>query len=122
MEEKNVKGKKLTKKTSCKCKASGETGKCACTKNNTTQKETVILFKCDIGFGNTLFIRGENAPLSWDKGIALQYCDKKQCWVFKTELKQPVEVKVLINDEHWSEGENFTLKPEISQTFEPKFV
>lgn len=109
-----------SKTTVCKpktCTCTG--GKCCCSKGRT--RTTMALLKCDIGFGNTLFIRGDKSPLNWDKGIPLSYCKKRQCWVFKADLKEPVEFKVLINDNHWSDGENLILKPKSTTTFEPKF-
>ena len=79
--------------------------------------------KCDIGFGNTLFIRGEGAKnLSWDKGLALTFDEKEQAWCFRAFGNRPIEFKVLINDSHWSEGENFVLSPGGKQTFEPIFL
>ena len=109
-----------SKATLCKTKTCTCTGgKSTCNKCKT--KSAIALLKCDIGFGNTLFIRGDKTPLNWDKGIPLSYCEKRQCWVFKAELKQPVDFKVLINDRHWSDGENFILKPKSTTTFDPKF-
>jgi hypothetical protein len=121
----NVDEPNVCKKTAgCKCKNCADSKKkCACGScgKKASSKIAMALLKCDIGFGNTLFIRGDQAPLNWDKGVALTYCKKRQCWIFKTELKQPMAFKVLINDERWSEGENFVLNPKATTTFEPKF-
>ena len=112
-----------TAKRSCGCKE-----KCTCepkakTRKAYTRKPTVAVMKCDIGFGNTLFIRGEGTKnLSWDKGLALTFDEKEQGWCFRMTEKQPVTFKVLINDTQWSEGENFTLSPGKKQTFEPIFL
>ena len=116
--------KTCKKATACKTKSCATAEKkctCGSCKTKTSTKVATALLKCDVGFGNTLFIRGEQAPLNWDKGIALSYCEKRKCWVFKAELKKAIEFKVLINDEQWSEGENFVLKPKATTTFEPKF-
>ena len=112
-EENNRSCKKenCTKTTSCKCK------KCSCRGKD----KTVAIIKCDIGWGNTLFIRGENKPLNWEKGKPLSYDEEKQGWIYENSTKKDLEFKVLINDEHWSEGENFVLHVGKTETFEPKF-
>lgn len=34
-------------------------------------KLTRVVIHCDVGFNNNIFIRGNGANLSWDKGIML---------------------------------------------------
>jgi hypothetical protein len=120
---KAVEKKSEKSKKSCGCQ-----GKCTCepkpkTRKSCTRKSTVAVMKCDIGFGNTLFIRGEGAKnLSWDKGLALTFDEKEQAWCFRASGNRPIEFKVLINDSKWSEGENFVLSPGGKQTFEPIFL
>lgn len=80
------------------------------------------IIQCNIGWGNTLFIRGDGAKLNWVKGKALTYDEGKDAWVFKATLTKPLEFKVLINDVQWSEGENFKLVPGQAQTFAPQFI
>jgi hypothetical protein len=64
----------------------------------------------DVGFGNTLYIRGTGCGLGWDKGIAMQNKDSK-FWIFDAKKgKGDFEYKLLINDEIWSTGENFAAK------------
>lgn len=118
--------KKETKKVvpeevcSCKKNACTKTPSCGCAKCKSKEK-SIAIFKCDIGWGNSLFIRGEK-PLNWEKGKALSYDEKKQGWIFETTCKKDLEFKVLINDEHWSEGENFVLHGGKTEVFEPKFL
>jgi hypothetical protein len=75
----------------------------------------------NIGWGNVLFIRGEGASLSWDKGIALQNLDTDQ-WYWECSLQKPITFKLLINDAQWCDGENYTLTPEQSITIAPTFT
>ena len=116
--EKSEKSKK-----SCGCQ-----GKCTCepkskTRKACARKSTVAVMKCDVGLGNTLFIRGKGAKnLSWDKGLALTFDEKERAWCFRASGNRPIEFKVLINDSKWSEGENFVLSPGGKQTFEPIFL
>ena len=107
------------KKEACACKTKGK-AECSCTKK-TGDKKMSVLIKCDIGWGNTLFIRGEGNVLNWDKGIALSFCEKGQGWFFETEGTQPIEFKVLINDQQWSAGDNLKLIPGKHSTMNVSF-
>ena len=67
-----------------KCKnESCKLGKCACGCKRYRPVSKVCV-KCDVGWGNTLFIRGEGASLNWDKGIPMTYLKTKNLWVFKS--------------------------------------
>src|SRR5579872_4703866 len=67
---------------------------------------TTVAVKVDIGFGNTLFIRGEGAGLSWDKGQPLD-CIDSSTWIWSHRpASEPVTFKLLINDQLWCRGEN----------------
>ena len=121
MKKNDVKTVKVTAE-SCECKKETctKTTSCRCKKCN--KSKTIAIIKCNIGWGNTLFIRGESTPLNWDKGIALCYDEKNQGWIFESTCKKDLEFKVLINDEHWSEGKNFVLHAGKAEVFEPKFL
>ncbi len=68
---------------------------------------TTLSAKVDIGFGNTLYIRGEGAELSWNRGVPMDCVDADE-WVWSSDSAPgPVVCKVLINDEIWSTGEDF---------------
>ncbi len=70
---------------------------------------TSVLARVDVGFGNALFIRGQGDGLNWDKGIPLA-CVDHSTWIWSTEsAKQPVEFKLLLNDELWAQGENLAV-------------
>ncbi|MDR1232868.1 MAG: hypothetical protein LBJ75_01210, partial [Puniceicoccales bacterium] len=73
-------------------------------------KALLVIAKANIGFGNRLYIRGDGCELSWDKGMAMKYMnDDLWQWEYKdAPSKTNFEFKVLINDEIWSTGENYT--------------
>lgn len=70
----------------------------------------VVVVHYDVGFGNTLYIRGDTSPLSWDCG--------KECknfgpslWAYEMDCpySKSVEFKVLINDSTWETGYNHSV-------------
>jgi hypothetical protein len=68
---------------------------------------TTIAARVDVGFGNSLFIRGQGEGLSWDKGQPLVCVDGAN-WVWsRRPATEPVIFKLLINDQLWCRGENF---------------
>ena len=72
-------------------------------------RQTSILARVDVGFGNNLYIRGEGAELNWDQGILMENVSPYE-WSFKTtRAKSGMVFKFLINDEVWAEGENLTV-------------
>ena len=84
--------------------------------------ETSIIARVDVGFGNSLYVRGEGAGLSWEKGILLDNISPYE-WAFKsTKASTPVEFKFLINDELWAEGENLTVAAGGTSISSPAFA
>lgn len=71
--------------------------------------QSVVQAKIDIGFGNTLFIRGEGAGLSWDKGIAMDNVSADEWRIELSGAQAPVVFKFLVNDLTWSAGEDYTV-------------
>jgi len=83
--------------------------------------ETRIVIKYDVGFNNQLFLRGKGANLSWDRGIKLRNI-KNDEWVWETDLPFSIcEFKVLINDQHFEQGENHRLTPGAIVQYTPSF-
>jgi len=85
------------------------------------QAVTKIRAQIDIGFGNELFIRGNAAGLSWDKGAQMN-CVNNDMWTFTlVGVSAPVAFKFLVNDLTWSAGEDYVAQPgddfEIAPTF-----
>ena len=75
----------------------------------------------DVGFGNTLYIRGKGAGLSWEKGVPLKNASATE-WTFDTtKASGTVEFKFLINDQLWAEGENITIQAGTKSINSPEF-
>ncbi len=82
---------------------------------------TTLSAQIDIGFGNALYIRGEGAGLSWDKGL-LMTCVAGDLWqIVLGESARPIAFKFLVNDLSWSVGEDYSVTPGSTLTLEPTF-
>lgn len=82
---------------------------------------THIHASVDVGFGNSLFLRGEGPGLSWDKGV-LMNCVADNKWSISVgESSSPLVFKFLLNDETWCAGDDFTLAPGGEAVFKPLF-
>lgn len=80
-----------------------------------------ITIKYDVGFSNSLYIRGKGASLSWDKGQPLKN-SKPDEWVWETTAPfTTCEFKVLINDSEYEIGDNHLLTCGASVHYTPKF-
>jgi hypothetical protein len=80
------------------------------TQKGSPKGKTIIVVRKDVGFNNNLFIRGQGANLSWDKGIKLTNVKANE-WVY--EIDEPFatcEFKVLLNDEQYETGKNHLLE------------
>jgi hypothetical protein len=74
------------------------------------ERLTLVEAKIDVGFGNSLFIRGQGAGLSWEKGQPLT-CTSGTKWVWPTtEAKDKVVFKLLLNDQLWAKGEDTVIE------------
>jgi hypothetical protein len=77
---------------------------------STTAQMTVVQAKIDVGFGNSLFVRGQGSGLSWDKGLPLS-CIDGSAWVWSTkQAKDKVVFKLLLNDQVWAKGEDVVVE------------
>jgi len=84
--------------------------------------KTRVMVKLDVGFPNALFIRGQGATLSWDRGILLKNISADE-WLWESTLQFPsCEFKILINDIEYEEGENHVLKGGTSLLYTPRFA
>jgi hypothetical protein len=83
--------------------------------------KTTVVTKVDVGFGNSLFIRGSGGGLSWEQGQPLE-CTSDDEWIWQSSNgKDPIEFKLLINDNTWSQGENFSAAPGQKMVCHPTF-
>lgn len=82
---------------------------------------TTITANFDVGFGNSLHLRGEGPGLSWEKGIAMT-CVSGTTWAVELgESAKPFVFKFVINDEVWSGGEDYVAPSGSSVTLTPTF-
>ncbi len=82
---------------------------------------TRIVVHYDVGFGNSLYLRGQGANLHWDKGVQLKNTSPSE-WVWETNLSFTLaEFKVLVNDKVYELGPNHTLKCGAVAQYTPRF-
>ena len=87
----------------------------------TEQILTTVEVKVDVGFGNTLFIRGQGDGLSWDQGVPLR-CLDSSTWVWSTSgAKDQLVFKLLLNDQRWSQGDNHSAPAGMKTAVSPVF-
>jgi hypothetical protein len=85
-------------------------------------EKTTIVARVDVGFGNSLYLRGEGNGLSWDKGIPLENVGPYE-WTFSTtKAKGDLTFKFLINDEIWAESDNITVPKGGTSISSPVFA
>jgi len=82
---------------------------------------TKIVAQIDVGFGNTLYVRGEGSGLSWETGVPLDCIADDQWALSLAETSRPVVFKFLINDLTWSLGEDYVVQPGSSVVLTPAF-
>ena len=114
--------KKTASKTVKKvaAKAVKKTAKKAAAKTPSLPK-TTINASVDVGFGNSLYLRGDAPGLSWAQGVPME-CDSDSKWSISIAgVVEPFEFKVLINDDYWSAGYNQTAKPGAITEVQPEF-
>jgi hypothetical protein len=80
-----------------------------------------ITARVDIGFGNSLYLRGDEPFLSWTKGIHLGNIAGDKWEVVLTGIDRPFQFKFLRNNEDWSTGENYTASPGDTLSITPSF-
>ena len=82
---------------------------------------TTIGARIDIGFGNSLYIRGEGAGLSWDQGLVMD-CIEDNFWrVTLPESARGHTFKFLVNDLTWNTGPDYTVPAGGNVTLTPEF-
>ena len=81
---------------------------------------TVIEAKIDVGFGNHLFVRGQGAGLSWERGTPLT-CVGPDTWRLAIEASDRLKFKLLLNDRVWASGEDVVASPGKQVEVKPAF-
>jgi hypothetical protein len=82
---------------------------------------TAITALIDIGFGNTLYVRGEGPGLSWDVGVPLDCAADNKWTIALPATGKAVIYKFLINDLSWSAGPDYVTESGSAITVEPTF-
>ena len=82
---------------------------------------TTIEVKIDVGFGNAVFLRGQGSGLTWDQGVLLA-CVDGGTWRWSQTVAAPITFKVLLNDQVWSAGNDFVVKPGQKLEVSPSFA
>jgi hypothetical protein len=87
-----------------------------------TKPVTTTIRACiDVGFGNSVYARGEGPGLSWDKGVLMDCLGQDQWQLTLGESSRPFLVKFLVNDQTWSTGPDYTVPSGVSLTLAPQF-
>lgn len=82
---------------------------------------TTITAEIDIGFGNTLWLRGDGPGLSWETGIVMDCVADDKWSVTLADAGAPVVFKFLVNDLSWSAGDDYAVAPGGSISVKPTF-
>lgn len=82
---------------------------------------TSITANIDIGFGNALYVRGEGAGLSWDRGTLMTCVTDSQWQIALGESARPIVFKFLVNDLSWSAGEDYSVSAGGTVSVVPTF-
>ena len=85
-----------------------------------TRPVTIIEAKIDVGFGNHLFVRGQGAGLSWERGTPLT-CVGADTWRLAVEATDRLQFKLLLNDRVWAKGEDVVVTPGKQVEVRPAF-
>ena len=86
----------------------------------TTAAPITIEAKINVGFGNKLFVRGQGAGLSWDRGTPLE-CVDSQTWRLIVPAKDKLQFKLLLNDTVWAQGDDLVATPGRKVEVTPAF-
>lgn len=82
---------------------------------------TTITAQVDVGFGNTLYIRGAGGGLSWTVGVPMT-CVAADLWRISLDAaRQDIAFKVLVNDVSWSAGADYSAVSGANVTIRPSF-
>jgi hypothetical protein len=69
-------------------------------------KKTIVIAKGDVGWGNSIYLRGQGGGLSWDVGVLMD-CLKKDEWVWSCPAGDgAITFKFVRNDLHWALGKD----------------
>jgi hypothetical protein len=82
---------------------------------------TKIVAQIDVGFGNTLYLRGEGPGLNWDKGLVMDCVGDNEWTITVSDAAKPIVFKFLLNDTTWCVGDDYLVDPGTTTTIVPVF-
>jgi len=84
-------------------------------------KKTVIIARIDVGWGNSIYLRGVGGGLSWDVGVLMDNL-KKDEWTWSCPAGDgPITYKFVRNDAHWALGPDHIATPGETAISVPQF-
>ena len=83
-------------------------------------KATTIEAKIDVGFGNTLYLRGQGPGLSWERGVPCE-CVDRNTWRWTAPGAEKLTFKLLLNDSIWARGADLVIGPGEKVQIVPAF-
>jgi hypothetical protein len=70
----------------------------------------ILEARAELGPGHTLFVRGQGAGLSWQRGTPLLQVDPGT-WIWPNDQpEEAVVCQLLLDDQIWAKGENLVLE------------
>ncbi|HVU37231.1 MAG TPA: hypothetical protein VHC95_02760 [Opitutales bacterium] len=82
---------------------------------------TTIIAKVDVGWGNSVYIRGIGGGLSWDVGVLMDN-HRKDEWSWSCPASDgPITFKFVRNDAHWALGPDHIAVPGETSITVPQF-
>ncbi len=87
----------------------------------TQDDKIVVIAKCMVGIRNRIHARGEGGGLSWEDGIPMELTGIGEYRLELKNVKKPVTLKLMLNDQQWAKGDNLTIHPGQVIRIQPKF-
>jgi len=84
------------------------------------QRATTIEAKIDVGFGNTVYLRGKGPGLSWERGVPCE-CVDRNTWRWTAPGAEKLTFKLLLNDSIWARGADLVIGPGEKVQIVPAF-
>jgi hypothetical protein len=83
-------------------------------------RATTIEAKIDVGYGNTLYLRGQGPGLSWERGVPCE-CVDRNTWRWTAPRAEKLTFKLLLNDSVWARGADLVIGPGEKLEIVPSF-
>ncbi len=83
--------------------------------------KTRLLARAMIGISNRLFLRGDEPPSSWDEGTPMELVGIGEFAWASSDVTEPIEVSIRLNDEIEASGGPITLQPGQTTRVSPAF-